>query len=124
MATKVVPLNLRPGQDMSWLISSQAANTIVAELKDSSQTYCRYTSSQMGFHSITGHHTIDGEDLRLEIEIKEASKILMAESTGELVTTPGGEVVGYTRAYGFEDSSDSDFNDLMVSIITNKKIER
>jgi hypothetical protein len=124
MATKTVLLNLSPGQDMSWLITSQAANTITAELKDNSRIYCHFFSNQVGYHSVTGHHTIDGENLRLEIEIKEASTILMAESTGELVTTPNGEVVGYTRAYGFEDYNDFDFNDLMVSIITCKKIER
>lgn len=123
MATKVVPLNLRPGQDMSWLISFQTGNETIVELKDDQYSYCKLQSAHAGYHATPGHHPIVGENLRLEIEMKNVATILMAESTGELVTTPGGEVVGYTRAYGFEDYNDYDYNDLMVSIITCKKIE-
>lgn len=125
MATKTVLLNLEKGQAITWLVSTQTASHVHAVIRDDSTTsYCNFSTSAAGYKSTTGHAQINGDNLRLEIEITEATTILMAESTGELVTTPGGEVIGYTRAYGFEDSTDYDFNDVMVSIITCKKVEQ
>jgi len=119
--TKTVFLNLESGQYMSWLISTQAAYASNTVLKDDKQVYFNYDNKPSDAQVICGQGKITGANLRLEVTIPKATTILMAESTGELVTSPDGEVVGYTRAYAFEDGGDSDFSDVMVSIITHKK---
>ena len=121
MATKKISLNLSSGQYMSWLFGSRAGFQVTAVLKDDTKTYCNFNNANPSINFSGIFAKIAGNNLRLEVDIPKSTNILVAESTGELVTTPGGEVIGYTRAYSFEDSVDANYSDLILSISTNKK---
>jgi hypothetical protein len=121
MATKKISLNLSSGQYMSWVFGSRAGFQVTAVLKDDTKTYCNFNNKNPSINFSGILVQITGNNLRLEVDIPQSTNILVAESTGELVTTPGGEVIGYTRAYSFEDSSDANYSDLILSISTNKK---
>jgi len=106
---------------MSWLFGSRAGFQVTAVLKDDTNTYCSFDNRNPSSKFSGVLVQIIGNNLRLEVDIPQSANILMAESTGELVTTPGGEVIGYTRAYSFEDLVDANYSDLIFSISTNKK---
>lgn len=47
--------------------------------------------------------------------------IKMASTENTLVSEVDGSVIGYARNYCFEDHTDDDYSDLMISIIACKK---
>lgn len=119
MAYKEIPIISFPkGYFMFWTATTQAAFNITVTLFDDTAKY--FQNSKQGTNIdpplALGSSFINGNNLKVKIDIPSSANILTVIASNNL-TTPDGKVIGYSYTIYAEDYNDMDYNDVCINLI-------
>jgi hypothetical protein len=121
-AKKTIKLsNIKPGEYISWFVTTQAANMITVRLYDSEITYFsnfkESTNIEPPLAQGSAHYT--GTDLAVDIEVTgrwSGNDISTFLDTFTLLT-PQKVEIGHSFTCCGEDSTDNDYNDVYINVM-------
>jgi len=109
------------GYYMSWIVSTQAAFLVKAQLFDSQTVYFNNSkqSRDIAPPLAQGASIVQGQNIKLTIEEPQSNN-LDSSINAYSITTHTGAIVGYGYNICIEDENDNDYNDVCISLVAWK----
>lgn len=125
MAKKEYKLpELKKGYYLFWSVCTQCMYNCSVQMADNSgHVYfnSKKVSRSTNLQTLEqGNHLLNGEDLKLIVDIPESSAINQSIPSGA-ITDSNGLTVGYVYSFCIEDATDEDYNDIYINVVGWKK---
>lgn len=106
---------------MFWCVTTQAAFSVHAKLYDNQKTYFDNTrqNTEIDPPLAIGSDFMAGTGLKLLIEETQSQSIDASINTYN-ITRNDGSIIGYGYNISIEDSTDADYNDVSITLISWK----
>ncbi len=116
-----LPVEIPQGYYMCFSFTTQAANKVYIKLYDETTVYLdEERQSTEPAPMVTGDGYVQGEAMRLKLDIPASSNIEIRKNSWD-ITGPGGEVIARTMVFLVEDYIDYDYNDVILTITAWKE---
>lgn len=121
MAKKEYKLpEMKKGYYLFWSVCTQCMYNCSVKMEDeSSRSYfnCSKSNRRTDLQVLEqGNRQLDGNGLKLIIEVPESAEIKQSIPSGA-ITDNSGATVGYVYSFCIEDSTDEDYNDIYINVV-------
>lgn len=108
---------IRKGQYVSWFVTTQAANKITVKMYDDRKVYFEASKTSISIEPplAQGASIVEGDGLKLQIS-SSGNYELQAWHNMSDISSASGDCVGEVFTLAGEDYTDSDYNDVYVSL--------
>ena len=113
---------ITPGMYMSWFVTTQAANRITVNLFDDTKVYFESSKQSIDIDPplALGADYVAGNNLQITVTSSGNNEIESWHNTSDISAADGSQA-GRVFVFAGEDYTDSDYNDVYVSISAWKK---